>query len=57
MELKGKVKALAKVIKDILITFKLTYSFIVTKALKLLVILIRKIKEIVISFKKEIKRE
>ena len=57
MKLKDKVKALAKIIKDIAVTFKLTYCFVVTKVLKLLVILIKRVKEIVISFKREIKRE
>ena len=57
MELKDKVKALAKVIKNIVVTFKLIYSSIAAKALSLLVILIRRIREIIVFSKRETKRE
>ena len=57
VELKDKVKALAKVVKDIAVTFKLTYSSMAAKAPRLLVVLTKKVREIVVSPKGETKGE
>ena len=56
LKLKKEVKALAKVVKVLAIKPKLLYSNIATnRALRVLVILSKKVKEIVIALREEIK--
>ena len=56
LKLKKEVKALAKVVKVLAIEPKLLYSNIAAnKALRVLVVLSKKIKEIVIALREEIK--